>query len=40
MVGYSNGDELKDYTFNIRGLWNKSIITEGDKILILNKEDL
>lgn len=40
MVGYSNGDELKDYTFNIRGLWNKSIITEGNKILILNKEDL
>lgn len=37
IIGYTIGEDFKEYTFNIRGMWNKTQIIQDNKMLILNK---
>ena len=40
IVGYSIDDRFEEYTFNIRGMWNKTQVIQKDFVLILNQADL
>lgn len=37
IIGYTIGEDIKEYTFNIRGMWNKTQVIQDNKMLILNK---
>jgi hypothetical protein len=37
IIGYTIGEDFEEYTFNIRGMWNKTQIIQDNKMLILNK---
>lgn len=37
IIDYTIGEDFKEYTFNIRGMWNKTQIIQDNKMLILNK---